>query len=296
MSDRGILLSLIGIDGVGKTTIARAVRQEIERGGHPVRMVSWRDQLDTAAGPWPRDALQELWLETFRGLYGAATLVGGGTPTLAADYAGWVREAGEDSLSGLPVTGNRPAGPLMAALVEMAGNLVLAAEVVTPLLEAGVTVLQETYPLKHVLKECLLAEELLAGQAAGPRSLHGLAGSIRRFMFELFDDPAVRPDVTLFVDGDARLAHGWRTAQSARVGPLEDFAATGRAGRDSYVELQEATAEEYRRLAHRHGWLTHVATEGEDASVRAALDLLRQQAALRPVLGAARPAGERLPR
>lgn len=268
----GLLVAFMGIDGIGKTTLARALASELAGAGVPVRPISWRAALDESTSPWPRDALQQLWLETFRCLYAGGTTENG-VIRLPRDYDRWAEDAWEQRLSGLSVLDNSPGGAVAAALAELAGNVILATEVIAPAIRDGVVVIQETFPYKHVLKELVVAERLAAEK--GTTDVASMAQRLRATARSLFAVPPLQPDIGLLVDGPATLAYRWRVAQANGVGALEDLGVAGFKGEQSFIALQEATAAEFRDCARDWGWLHHrVDDAGLDANVNRGLGIL----------------------
>lgn len=274
----GLLISFLGIDGIGKTTLARALAAELAAANVPVRVVSWRSALESTPDPWPRQPLQQLWLETFRCLY-AGSVTSGERPRLPPDYETWVNDGWEGRLAALAVDENAPGGALAAAFAELAGSIILSTEVIQPALRDQVVVIQETFPYKHVLKELIVAEKL-ADEHAVP-SLKDMARSLRGTVRALFCAPPLRPDIGVLVDGSSKLAQQWRTAQSGGPGVLEDLGIVGDKGESSFVDLQEETAAEFRIYAHDAGWSVHTVDDsGIDQNIARGLDLVREHQAV----------------
>lgn len=246
----GMLISFLGVDGIGKTTLATALAEDLTERGLAVVQTSWRRSLGTAETPWPGVALRQLWLETFRLIYANAR-GGDGPIALPADFRDWAHDAWEDRLAETAVSGVRPVGPLAAALVELAGNVVYFAEVIRPAIDDGKIVLLDTFPYKHVLKELTLARHTATREGTP------LIDSLDRFMTDFFGDPSMQPQIGVFVDGPLELAYAWRTSQNGRVGLLEDLRAAGLHGESSFVAMQQATATRFREVAQRWGWLRH---------------------------------------
>lgn len=287
---RGLHLSFLGVDGIGKTTLARAVAELLRDRGVPVRMVSWRQDLEQDCDDvvWPRVALEQLWLETFRLLYGGAD--DGENPLrLPRDYRQWQAGRWEDVLASGRTSRARQAGPLAAAFVELAGNIVLSAESIRPAVERGEVVVQETFPYKHILKELLIARRFGSG------ALGEVAEHTEDFVASMFSSPLFQPDIGVLLDGPTELAYRWRTAESGHVGVTEDFGVAGERGERAFHALQEQSAESFRRVAKEWNWLVHTIDHtGLAANVRRGLDLVAAHPKLAPLL--ARPARQEGPR
>ncbi|MGW0589562.1 hypothetical protein [Streptosporangium sp. NPDC002607] len=286
---KGLYVSFLGVDGIGKTTLAGRLARTLEDSGLPVRQVSWRGALDTPGPAWPHEALQQLWLETFRLLYGGARSEGEWL-SLPRDYRQWRDDGWEPRLEELPLEAARPSGPLAATLAELAGNLILADEVIRPALRRGEIVIQETFPFKHVLKEILIGRRLVSGNG----EWEGVAKSLESLVTDFFGSPPLRPDLGVLVDGPVDLAYRWRMSQTGRLSLLEDYGAAGERGMESFRALQEETAGIFRSVARRWGWVVHrVDDSGLEPNMRRGVDLILDQPRLREIGGRGRPSGER---
>lgn len=247
----GAYVSFLGIDGVGKTTLAKAFRDRLRGLGITVEDVSWRAVNQGAGASWPVDALQELWLDTFRLLFGGSKLAGDSV-ILPRSYDAWEREHWEEKLGELPVTSAHRSGPLAAALAELSGNLVLTDAIIRPLVVQGVVVIQETFPYKHVLKEILVARQI-----SNAPEFTNVCDLVESTTLAMFGSAHMQPDVGVLVDGNAALAHSWRMKEMGRLGLLEDFGAAGSRGRESYLRLQEQSSSFFSTAASSWGWMTH---------------------------------------
>ncbi|GGT43232.1 hypothetical protein [Streptomyces chromofuscus] len=282
---QGLHISFLGVDGIGKTSLATRLARLLGEHGLPVRLISWRGTLDEEEDPqpWPGVALQQLWLETFRLLYGGASCEGEPLD-LPRDYVQWRDGGYEDRMGRSDVRGTRPAGPMAAALAELAGNVVLFPEVVRPAVQRGEIVIQETFPYKHVLKQLLIAERLQTDPAQVE-----LIGHAMSFMTTMFGSALFQPDIGVLVDGPVSLAYAWRIAESGHVGALEDFSAAGEHGEASFHRLQEETADAFRRVAKDWDWLVHtVDGTGLEENMRQGVELITAHPALRATMAGRR--------
>ena len=253
MSDpvrRGAYLALLGIDGMGKSTLTRALAERCERIGQPVRTVSWRQYVEAPAEPtepagWPQDTLRNLWFEIFRLYYGGAT-IDGGARGMPRSYDDLNARGGTEHLADAQVTGLRPHGPLAATLLEIAGNVLLQRDVVARWVAEGYLVVQESYGFKHAVKELLLTEAL------DPR----LAAEVEitlRFAHDFFGRCCV-PDVGVHVWGDPAVALRWRTAQTGGSSPFENYSMAGADPESSFLVMQQRCAKVFGAFAAEHGW------------------------------------------
>lgn len=245
---RGAYVALLGIDGTGKSTLAAGLAERCAQVGQPVRTVSWRRLVESPTEPagWPKDSLQNLWLEIFRLYYGGATL-DGGAREMPGSYDELVARGGTEHLHDAEVAGVRPHGPLAAALLEVAGNILLQRDAIERWVAEGCVVIQESYGFKHVVKELLLVEKLdpaLAGEAA----------LTLRFARDFFGRACV-PDVGVLVAGDPALALRWRTAEAGRTGVFENLSVAGEDPATSFLALQARCTAIFDDFAAEHGWL-----------------------------------------
>ena len=252
---RGAYVALLGIDGTGKSTLAAGLAERCAQVGQPVRTLSWRRLVESPAEPagWPRDSLRNLWFEIFRLYYGGAT-IDRGARDMPSSYDDLAARGGTEHLHDSAVEGIRAHGPLAAALLEIAGNVLLQRDTIRQWVAEGYLVLQESYGFKHVVKELLLAEELdptLAAEAA----------LTLRFAHELFGRVCV-PDVGVLVRGDPAMALKWRTAQAGRTGVFENFSVAGADPAGSFLDMQGRCAAAFDAFAADHGWLRFEMRDG----------------------------------
>lgn len=282
---RGLHISFLGMDGIGKTTLSQHLVAELRGRGLSVTPVSWRSCLDADLPVWPQQALRTLWMDSFRLLFGGAC-DDGGPVVLPERYADWTAQRAEDRLGEAKATASSPSGPLASAFVEFAGNLVLHAEVIRPALERGEIVVQETFPYKHVLKEYLLAAESAAARPGGPYTPEQV-DALFAPLEEFFGGGGLRPDIGVFVDGPVELALNWRLLQSGAVGVLEDLRTVGRPGDDGFRALQTASARRFHAFARKYGWAVHTVRDApvEENTRRGLEVVLGEIARVRPALG-----------
>lgn len=286
---QGLTVAFLGIDGIGKSTLCRAFEERLRKAGQEVVTVSWRAALEETAAPWPAVPLQQLWLESFRTLYGAG-LRDDRPLDIPRGYDEWRDGDWESHLASEAVMRNKASGALAAAFVEIAGNILLASEVTRPALARGAIVVQESYPLKHVLKELAVAERLAAeGRDGDPAAaaVGELTHTVKGLLDLLFGSSLLNPDVGILVDGPSSYAYRWRTAQNGAVGALEDYGVAGERSEESFSRMQDETAAAFRRHADTRGWIVHqVDDAGVEANTERGLEALCSHPALARRLGA----------
>lgn len=267
---RGAYLALLGIDGMGKSTLARELAERCEELGQPVRTISWRQFIESPDEPgdasWPKDDLRHLWLQIFRLYYGGAT-IDGGARDLPRTYEELNARGGTEHLADARITDLRPHGPLAATLLEIAGNVLLQRDVIDRWVAEGCLVLQESYGFKHAVKELLLTEALDPALATQTEVL-------MRFATEFFGRCCV-PDVGVHVTGDPMVALKWRTAQSGRTSPFENYSIAGGDPEDSFLAMQTRCVTVFDAFATEHGWARlEMRDEPVERNVERMLDLL----------------------
>ncbi|PSM40848.1 hypothetical protein C6Y14_22805 [Streptomyces dioscori] len=243
----GFHLALMGIDGVGKSTLIRELAETARSQGLPVRTVSWRSVVEEEGEgcSFPKAELRRLWVESFRAYFGGARTAQGTPVELPTDFADLYARGGTEYLNGVRVHGLRPEGALASAWIELAANTLLHQAVIEPAVAEGCAVLQESYGYKHLLKLFAYTEHLSPDMAG--------AASVGRALVADHFGRVLQPDVGVYVAGDPRTALRWRQRQSA-LGTFETFASSGESAESSFVQLQEHTATAFARFAEIHGW------------------------------------------
>lgn len=245
----GISLALMGIDGAGKTTLARALRQELTDRGVNVVDVTWAGAVAALPGGYPRTSIEQLGVEGWRLFYAGRTIDGRPVdelvPQLFSDFGAsdLPRRIGEAEGRA------HQSGVITSALVELAGHFLLQSAVAAPVIERGGVALNDGFGLKNVLKCLRLAEQMPDGPVPA-QTLRRLAEQVTA----VFSLPFLQPDVGILLDADPQLSYEWRMAQNGRLGAGEDLEFAGRPGRETYLSFQGALAAEYRSAAERWGW------------------------------------------
>ncbi|MGW5746352.1 hypothetical protein [Amycolatopsis sp. NPDC003861] len=256
---RGFDISLLGMDGIGKSTLAAALARRLRAEGREVSVVSWQDFLRSAeSGPGAR-LLGGLYGTLIRCLY-AGTDALDRLPAKDSDYFGAEGVGRVGELDAVRVTGNRPRPLLAAALLETAAQLLARDLVVEPALARGEVVIQDGHGLKIATKALLLAEAETAGR---PDPVGAELGRLLGRWAE--------PSLGVFLTGDPEEA---RRRKNGTFGFVEHYGLTGAEPGPTFVRFQRRAQERYAAAAREHGWLT-VSSRSLPEAVEAVLAGLR---------------------
>lgn len=264
----GVYVGVLGLDGAGKTTVARGLTAALAAQGYASEFIRWRD-LAARAGreDFPHPTLRQLLVETWRSRFGGGTdpqsrRVQHG-PVAYEDFVLADLEPGPP----YPVGVHR-SGVLTSAMLEFVADMLIQAEFINGRVAAGRIVVTESYGYKNVMKVLRVAREIPSDDV--PRSL---ISTVHDFIARAYSDPFMQPDVGIFLNVSAEECYR-RIAMRGSVGPAEDFGFAGRSGRSSFIELQSALLAEYAEMAHRWGW--HVIDVDDSASAAEVLDAVNQ--------------------
>jgi hypothetical protein len=252
--EKGTYIALLGMDGIGKTTLSNELSNTLREAARPVQLISWRqyiERTDTQHESFPLEDMRRLWVDSFR-LYFGNSYSNEGPIKLPKSYSELTELGGTEYLSEKQLENMEPSGPLNSAWVELTANHILYYHVIRPLTDAGITVIQESFGYKHLLKLFLQVTDLAT-------NMKGQADAGHQFARDYFG-LILRPDVGIYVAGDATLAYRWRQQQSGRPGMFEGYAQTGAAqtrthAADSFLRLQMESAPHFESFARNYGWI-----------------------------------------
>jgi len=249
---RGLSVALLGIDNAGKSTLARALHEEISHRGIVSKLVGWRDYLATPTDrtcPYPRRDLEQLWVQKWSLLVGGSCSPSGAPTQIPRTFKEFWEGKEELMLNGAALEGVHASGPAAAAWLELAATVLLQAEHIEPQLRAGSIIIQESFGFKQAVKELIMAREL---SSAGHFDT-SLTEHIDTLMM-IFGSKFLQPDIGVFVQCPPRLACSWRMGQSGEFGILEDLTVAGQKGEAGFLRLQEACDQVFEAAARRWGW------------------------------------------
>ncbi|MFJ4741161.1 hypothetical protein [Streptomyces sp. NPDC088775] len=258
----GSSISFLGVDGSGKSTIARALREKLAAADRKVRILSRRDYLREQPSGHVADVNRTLYDAGLRSLYSfARTDKGQALGELLPGPPGDLRSSAlEQKLNAVRISADSQA-ITAAALSEIAGSLVYYASVVRPELDRGTVVIEETHPLKTVTKLCLLASQIASDERHGRAAVTAL----RSATMILAPDPF--RDVPVLVRCDPQRAYDRLIAARGGLGVLEHHGLAGRGtGREAYLDLMTRVQEAFEDVAQ--SWRCVVVDSDDESRYR----------------------------
>jgi hypothetical protein len=279
----GFDVALLGIDGIGKSSVAKALAEVLRRRGRTVTVTSWHQHARGHGSGRGSQALRAAYGAMFRSVYAACTGPDGAgadllLPGLDADLFGTdphARINDPDAEISLDV---RHPGPLVAAgLMDLAAHIIERDFVIAPALARGEVVIQESHGLKNAVKLGMVAQSMTAGQAGRDGALRRYLAFARRCVDEW--SPPVQ---TVVLAGDPELAYRWRKEQNGRIPRGEHADVAGRATRSAFVAFQSRVQERLLAAAEAEGWpcvrmADRARGENIDSAVRTALRVLAER-------------------
>ncbi|GGK72815.1 hypothetical protein [Mangrovihabitans endophyticus] len=245
---RGVHVALLGLDGSGKTTVARGLVDRLAAQGHKPKFMRWHDILDQVdRGDFPYVTVRQLLVEIWRTRYGGATdahslRVQHGPPSYE-DF----KRARLDPGPVYPVDAHR-SGMVASAMLEFVTEMLIHTEVVEKYLSSGRIVVRDGFAYRNAMKVLQVANEIPRDDIPDDFIARAI-----EFVSETCSSPFLQPDVGVFMKVAPEECYR-RIVARGGVGPFEDMGFTGKAGPSSFIELQGALHEEYERAATKWGW------------------------------------------
>ncbi|MFB4313841.1 hypothetical protein [Actinomadura sp. 21ATH] len=243
-------VALLGIDGIGKSSVAEALAGELRRRGFEVTITSWRAHLRGGRSGRGGEALHAAYDAMFRSVYAACLGPDGESaerllPRLGEDLAGGDPGRLGDPDADVALDPRHPAAFLAAGLMETAARLIERDFVIAPALARGEVVIQESHGFKNILKMGVYARVLSPG--AGPA-----LGEYFSFAHRCLSRWAP-PAQSVVLRGDPRLAYSRRLEQRGRIPRGEHAGIGGEPAEASFVELQSGVQAELLAIAAAEG-------------------------------------------
>ena len=251
---RGFDIGLIGLDGVGKSTIATELQRALVERGIPTLVQSWRRAVKESDDRFVRSLLAEIHAGSHRMIWGSAQRSAGDVRALFPEGA--VDVVGHEfiqTLKAIDVTRNDCRALCAAGWLELAADLALQLQEVQPRLTAGQSVILDSFGLKPVAK--LLTVSAIVAREDGDNDSVELINRNLRLILDVYGS-WLRPEAGFLIDASAETAWRHRERDPKGIGLVEDLAVAGRRGRAPFVELQNAINEIYREAVTAWGWLT----------------------------------------
>jgi thymidylate kinase len=189
-------------------------------------------------------------------------------PAAASDF--FRHETLHGQFLDLAITDNEAWGLLAGALTEIAGNFMHRYMDVMPKLQSGKIVIQETFGLKHLVKDLYLARTV--AEKNGNLEFLPLIAKLEELGETIYSN-VVAPEVGIVVDGDPDAAIDRRIAQDGRAGWTEDMQLAGDPGIESFRHMQHYTRRIFLDYASRRNWpVLTITDEDKQTSVRRSVD------------------------
>lgn len=269
-------LVLLGIDGIGKSTIAMALKETLEGEGQRAVVTSWSSASQRQPAHFETRCMRDVLFTAFRCMYAAARTADGLVkekfPDTAEEF--FASKDVRNAFLDLDIEANEAWGVLSGALAEIAGNFMFRYFDVLPSLEQRRLVIQETFGYKHLVKDLYLSRTLAL--RSGDNDLVSLADRLEE-LGEWMYATVLAPEVGIVIDGDPLPAIERRMSQSGRPGWTEDMQLACDAGPHSFLRMQEYTRAKFLEYARRYDWpVITITDEGKEKNTARAIELIRQ--------------------
>lgn len=270
MSQRkAVHVSLLGIDGAGKTSVANALAHYVREKGRDAHIVSWKHVIPVP-GYVPGVTLSSISMAAYKLQFSAATPLSNtcDLPNLLhQDSVQEFFQVSEPSLRDSRIGSNSAYPFISAAMLEIAGNFYLHHAHIRSLMMGDCVVIEESSGFKHAVKNALLAIRL----AEGSQALLDEAHRIIKFASQVFG-VSLKPDAGFWVDADPHLAVHWRAKSGVLDTNFENYGLAGDASA-SFLEMQTDCRTHFLEFAERWSWTRiHMPDKPKDANVQVALD------------------------
>lgn len=268
-------LVLLGLDGVGKSTIARALQQTLVEEGRSVTITSWSSASKSMPVAFSRDCMADLLYSSFRAMYAGARTEEGHVnahfPRNAEAFTS--SKALKNQFLDFDIVDNETWGVLAGTVTEISGNLMHHFMCVEPQLSSADLVIQESFGYKHLIKDLHLAR--LLAERHGQDEYLPLIEQLERFGEQVYTT-ILAPTCGIVVDGDPQAAIGRRLLQSGRAEWTEDYQLAGQKSPESFLAMQTFARKRFLEFAERYGWRTvEVRSEGRQRTSARAVSEIR---------------------
>lgn len=243
-------IALMGIDGAGKSTIARGLARSLRDSGRNVEIVSYKRAM-LGADPPTSSILAHVAFASLKCQYAEAVGVDAAVDLDALLGVGDLGEsfpAAEQRLRSVPIEHNSARPFLSSALLEIVGGLWIHSYVESRL-RAGVAVIDESYAFKHAMKNVLFAQSMsLPGSP-----IHVAAQRVLDSARSLFGT-ILQPVHGYWIDTDPTLALRWRTLAGEAATPFENYGLAGGGGDGAFLAMQNDSQLIFETVARDWKW------------------------------------------
>lgn len=264
VSTNGFHIALLGIDGIGKSTVARSLQGTFQAAGFTVEPIAWRSEVTSSTSSATHTALRELWVESLRLLLLRDDVAEQVPATFDLLMAG----ATEAQVFARGQLASKASGLLAATYVELAGQVLLHDDIIGGARSRGSVVIEESAGIKLVAKLLMIIELISDSEA-----LREEAAALLKFLPTLLRRR--RPDLGIVVSGAVELAFARRVRDESGIGFLEQLPLKGATPLERFARLQTPLDEYFRRFGRAEGWAVfEMKDESPEESLQGLLDLV----------------------
>lgn len=250
---KGLHLALLGIDGAGKTTVARALVAHLKMNGVSAETLSWKKAMTAS------DSVSSALLAQISSLIYRLQFLRAAVPESDRDTLQWLNELADTQtvvreasgrLRAIGVSSNDASAFVPAALMELAGGIVFHYEFIRRKVEDGFVVVDESFGFKHVLKNLLVSRAL---SPSASQALHDASAAVLRAATDIYFG-TLAPDHGFFVDTPPVLAEGWKREGGEPPTAFETYGLAGAVSSTTFQSFQEDCRREFSSVCTSFGW------------------------------------------
>jgi hypothetical protein len=267
-------ISLMGIDGAGKTSIAMALADLLKRKGYVAEVVSWKSVMsgsDAMVGKiLAHHAMTSSKLQLFKAsAFDSKTNL---EALLSEEGFSQFRQT-EQVMRQIPIERNEAFPFLSAALLELSGSVFLHHAYLSERIKDGRVVIEESCGFKHVLKNVLLAQRL----AIEGTSVHMAAKAVLENA-QLFFGSLLRTSHGYWIDTDPHTALEWRIRHGEPTTNFENYGLSGTESGGSFLAMQHDCRRVFALAAKEWRWARlEMLNRPKEANIRAAIETIEDE-------------------
>jgi hypothetical protein len=244
-------IAFLGIDSIGKTTLARELVARLLARGLMSSTVTWKSAMLGNENRFVSETLRTLYVQSYAMMFSHCSFSEekfDARELLQVSTEEFFSNSIEDKLIQAVPAANASEGLLAMALIEFAGNLFLHHHEIVKRRSLGEIIIQDSYGLKHVAKEILL---MTMCPSEISRKSDNLSKSFLQFIEDAFSQ-LMPPDVGVFLRASPELAIKYGSGRP--WGLVEDLRSLGAPGNVGFFKLQTECNSIFERYALKNGW------------------------------------------